>query len=590
VKNAHDNGTHVLVHDSDETPDARASEFSEMERRRLVDELNAEARAIRRLDYEKDRQFAERAFEVASKANSLGQQYRFGMATALSHLAHRNCMLGELDLALSQAGQALALLGQPSPSVVLADLYDSIGWCHFCLGDYAEALDYLVRSLQVAEKIGDLSLQAYVLDHIGSVHASSGHPDVGLEMQERALAIHRDLEDRTGEAFTLNNVAYTYMDLGQRGEAMAAAKAALRYAEEEQREYLQMWVLDTLADVYLRAGDANAAEECAKQALALAITYHSQTDEATGMLALGKVACLRGRWDDALAAAESALGLIEQRGLSIECYECHSLLSDIQEHRGDFTAALEHYKCYHELKQAKINEETESRLANLRVTYQVETARKDAEIHRLRSLALEREVAERRVAQAQLEAQASLDPLTGLFNRSHLPVLAEELRLDGIPHRPVSLVMFDIDRFKRVNDTYGHLAGDSVLVSVARQLSANARESDMPCRYGGDEFLVLLVGMKAESARVAAERLRELVSAASVSYSDVEIHITISAGIATAESDEPAELQDLIERADRALYAAKQGGRDRVVLDAGYGRSKPAASTADDTSESVDDS
>jgi len=545
----------------------RVPSFSEAERRALVDQLNAEARAIRRLDYEENRQLAARALQIASEPNALGQQYAFGMATALSLLAHRNSMLGEFDLARSQAAQAQELLGTTKPSVVLGDIYDCIGWCHFCLGDYAESLDFLTHALEIAEQIGDRSLQAYELDHIGSVHASSGHADVGLEMQERALAIHRELNDRTGEAFILNNIAYTYLDLGRVDDALESATSALRYAEQGQRPHLQMWVMDTLADVYLHAGDAVGAERCTRRALALAGEHRSTTDGAKCLMTLGRIAALRMDWDEAVDLTEQALALFEQQPWSVERYQCHMLIAEFQEARGDFKEALDHFRRFHELREAKVNNETASRLSSLRMTHQIETARKDLEIHRLRSLALEREVAERRVAQARLEAQASLDSLTGLFNRGHLSVLADSLRLAGNPSGPVSLMMFDIDRFKRVNDTYGHRAGDDVLISVARQLTANARETDVPCRYGGDEFLVLLEGADARSAENAAERLRERIAATPVACGGELIHTTISIGVATVTGGGPVDLPDLIERADRALYQAKETGRNKVVVD-----------------------
>ena len=545
----------------------RATTFSEAERRTLVDQLNAEARAIRRIDYEENRRLAARALQIAREPNALGQQYALGMATALSLLAHRNSMLGEFDLARSQAAQAQELLGTRLPSVVLGDIYDCIGWCHFCLGDYAEALDFLTHALEIAEQIGDRSMQAYELDHIGSVHASSGHADVGLEMQERALAIHRELNDSTGEAFILNNIAYTYLDLGRTEEALASATSALRYAEQGQRPHLQMWVLDTLADVHLSAGDAVGAEECTRRALALAGEHHSTADGAKCLLTLGRVAAMRQSWDEAVDLTEQALALFEQQPWSVERYQCHLLIAEYQEVLGYFKDALDHFRRYHELREAKINNETASRLSSLRMTHQIETARKDLEIHRLRSLALEREIEEQRVAQARLEAQASLDSLTGLFNRGHLSVLADSLRQLESPAGPVSLMMFDIDRFKRINDTHGHRAGDDVLVSVARQLTSNARESDVPVRYGGDEFLVLLGGADSRSAENAAERLRERIAATPVVCGGDLIHTTISVGVATAAAGESADLSDLIERADRALYRAKETGRNRVVVD-----------------------
>ena len=114
-------------------------------------------------------------------------------------------------------------------------------------------------------------------------------------------------------------------------------------------------------------------------------------------------------------------------------------------------------------------------------------------------------------------------------------MLGEELQRAVAEDRPVSLMIFDIDRFKRVNDSHGHRAGDQVLVSVARELSRNARDTDTPCRYGGDEFLVLLAGMDSQAAGRAAERLRTAVSDTPVRFGDVAIAVTISVGVASIE-------------------------------------------------------
>jgi diguanylate cyclase (GGDEF)-like protein len=283
-------------------------------------------------------------------------------------------------------------------------------------------------------------------------------------------------------------------------------------------------------------------------------------------MALGRIAMQRGSWDRALQTTRRALELAERYRLRVEEHNCHEMLASIYEHMGDFRASLHHHRRFHALKEARLNDQTQSRLANLRVMHQVETARKDAEIQRLRSLALEQEVTERRVAQARLEAEASLDPLTGLFNRSHLTVLAAALRSAVNRGLPASLMMFDIDHFKLINDTHGHLAGDRVLVSIARELSHNARKTDVPCRYGGDEFLVLLADMDSYAAQGVAERLREAVSTTPVPSGEKQIAVTISVGVASLGSGEPADLDSLLERVDAALYAAKVAGRDRVEV------------------------
>ena len=113
---------------------------------------------------------------------------------------------------------------------------------------------------------------------------------------------------------------------------------------------------------------------------------------------------------------------------------------------------------------------------------------------------------------------------------------------------------------------FGHVAGDAVLVSVADLLVKNSRDTDTPCRYGGDEFMVLLLDMGVDTAGSTAERLRAAVSGSCVEWDASQICVTISAGVVTADPGSGATLDDLIERADRALYAAKHNGRDQVVV------------------------
>jgi diguanylate cyclase len=529
-------------------------------------ELEA-ARAYRRIDYDRFLEHAESAFELACQIGEHGQQDTVGMAAALSLLAHRSCVLGDSSSALSQGSQALALIDVSAPSLVLAEVYDSMGWAHFCLGDYADALDLLLKGLRMAEEVGDLSLQAYILDSIANVHSSSEHPREALDLQEQALSMHRELGDGVGEATVLNNLAYTCMDLGDGDTAMRCAEKALIFCEESEITLLLAGVLDTLSDVHLWLGNLDAAEEYASRGLQVALERGWEADEANAMMALGRIASRRGSLSQAKTYTERALQLAERSGRIVEQYNCHLLLSDVEERLGDLAAALGHYRTYHDLEQAKVNSETQSRLASLRVEHQVSSAKKDAEIQRLRTLALEREVEERKLAQARLEAQASLDPLTGLFNRGHMSVVAGELGSAVSRGETVSLILFDVDHFKDVNDSYGHLAGDRVLLSIANELRANLRDGDTPCRYGGDEFLVLLTGIDPLAAVRTAERIRRSIAETPVASGTNRIRVTVSVGLATLSSSEPPELEALVERADLALYAAKQAGRDCVVVD-----------------------
>jgi len=168
-----------------------------------------------------------------------------------------------------------------------------------------------------------------------------------------------------------------------------------------------------------------------------------------------------------------------------------------------------------------------------------------------------------------LEQETFTDPLTGLFNRRFLDQrLSEELasaRRYGIP---LSVLMIDIDHFKKINDSFGHQTGDEVLVSVANTLSAELRDSDVIVRFGGEEFLVIAPHTPVENAVGLAERLRAVTEAQDVRTlrgSD-GVQFTISVGVATFnEAADTAEA--LVEAADGNLYRAKNGGRNQVVAD-----------------------
>ena len=169
-------------------------------------------------------------------------------------------------------------------------------------------------------------------------------------------------------------------------------------------------------------------------------------------------------------------------------------------------------------------------------------------------------------ANQELKRLSSTDRLTGLSNRGHWE---EALRHEYARHQRyrtmAALVMFDIDHFKKVNDTHGHQAGDKVIQGVANLVQAHARTNDIAGRYGGEEFAVLLPDTDVQGARLFAERLRLAVEAMRVEHDGVVIPVTISLGVADLGQPSSGPGQ-LIEWADQALYASKKGGRNRTSL------------------------
>jgi len=166
----------------------------------------------------------------------------------------------------------------------------------------------------------------------------------------------------------------------------------------------------------------------------------------------------------------------------------------------------------------------------------------------------------------ELQEQAIHDPLTGLFNRRYLAeYLAHELKRAERENMPISLLMMDVDHFKSINDSYGHKTGDKFLIAIAEFLQNNSRGSDIACRYGGEEFILVLPGADIQVAYDRAEQFRLQCAQIEIQYENIEISITVSAGIATYPSH--AEMaEDLIIKADQALYHSKQHGRNRVTV------------------------
>jgi diguanylate cyclase (GGDEF)-like protein/PAS domain S-box-containing protein len=167
--------------------------------------------------------------------------------------------------------------------------------------------------------------------------------------------------------------------------------------------------------------------------------------------------------------------------------------------------------------------------------------------------------------QAQLREQVMRDPLTGMYNRRYLDdALPGEISRAIREQTPLALMMMDIDHFKRVNDTHGHQTGDEVLRMLADILRNEARRSDVACRYGGEEFVLLLPKMNIESTRARAERWRQMFAEMDVPSEAGTFRCTLSVGIAVFP-DHGKSAEDLLRNGDRALYLAKALGRNRVV-------------------------
>jgi diguanylate cyclase (GGDEF)-like protein len=214
----------------------------------------------------------------------------------------------------------------------------------------------------------------------------------------------------------------------------------------------------------------------------------------------------------------------------------------------------------------RLKDELNSTLENDRDKLEKRVAQRTRELVQLNKQLYE-EITERKHAEAELKRLASIDFLTGLFNRRRFFEIArQEFIKSSRYNRPLSALIFDLDLFKRVNDTHGHLVGDQALIHIGNLIRKLTRKTDIIARYGGEEFVILLPETDRANAQIFAERLRQFVQNSPVSYDDISIHLTISIGVSGKNVERDAEEFDqLISQADEALYKAKRAGRNKVI-------------------------
>ncbi|MDD3579901.1 MAG: diguanylate cyclase [Desulfobacca sp.] len=166
----------------------------------------------------------------------------------------------------------------------------------------------------------------------------------------------------------------------------------------------------------------------------------------------------------------------------------------------------------------------------------------------------------------QVKNLASKDSLTGLFNQRYFwQALSKEVKRCRRYGCPLALLFLDLDNFKTINDRYGHTVGDKILQELSARLQDFVRSTDLICRYGGEEFIIMLIQTSKDQAAILAERLRQKITAAPMKINDLEIPLTVSIGVAGLTDQ--MEPEELVHRADSAMYCAKQSGRNQVMVD-----------------------
>ena len=562
---------------------------------------------------------AERLEGLSVRANLLGLlRDRPGFDAAVAELANwpdnalrRSARLAE-RLAQAQWAQnngelsvALRLLA-PLPPEELAPLERRLAWRALATlarvqADYGEldnAIENNLRALEMADGLGGVWRRVASLAALTDVSNRMDQPERALRYSDEALALAR----QDPNPVTLYDV-YTVRGIVHASDRpSAAAREALNAALEQARaagsSRLEALALGNLADHMLRRGEFAQAEATARQALELARQHHRLSSEILALHNLGIAKIGQRRIEEGKRDVLAAIHMEVERGAGGYTAESWRELGQYLEQAGDLPGALDAYHRSRELFDQVLHEESRKAVLEAEARYEDTRRRKEIELlnrgNRLKEgeilsrdlqLRLWAEVgacvllsaallslAYRRIrrtnaalaqANESLREQSERDPLTGLSNRRHFQsvIRQADAGLRG------SLFLIDIDLFKRINDQWGHAAGDSVLIEVARRLRAVLREQDLVVRWGGEEFLILIRSPDPLDAGHLAQRLLDQVGSKPVMHGSQAITVTASIGYACFPLQPHGVVLDwerALDLADTAMYMAKAHGRNKA--------------------------
>ncbi|MDM8518464.1 tetratricopeptide repeat protein [Anaerolineales bacterium HSG6] len=370
-----------------------------------IDTLNSLGWELRHVDPQQGLTRSQTAYELATTGSFAEAPYQKGVADSLKNKANLNERLANYSLALTESFAALTLYDKLADKKSQLDVLLTLGNVYIDLGDYAEALDTLLKVLNLAEKIADQEQKAKALNSISVVYNLSGDHANELESYQQALGIHEALNDQQGQAVVLNNLAVTCDETGLSEQALSYAQQSLEIAQKIDSKLLETNVLCTLGDIYLKLPDYDHALSYFQRSLVAAQEIGSRYVELQSLLSIGQAYLRQQDTKSALVYLQRALSLAEENQARKEMYRSHQYLAEAYEGLDDYQTALIHHKEFQRNKELVFNEQSDQKLKNLQVLHQTATARQQAEIHRLKTVELEKEIQERKRVEAQLRRQ-----------------------------------------------------------------------------------------------------------------------------------------------------------------------------------------
>jgi two-component system cell cycle response regulator len=447
------------------------------------------------------------------------------------------------------AHQILAWAQEHDNAFVLARAHRILSIFYRQVGDLSEGLTHAVQCFAHLTDDEPDNVRARHLMTLAVSLDEAGSVEEGNRRFHEALTLAAATGDTELTLNILNNMAYTAFENEDEHRAWELVTHMREVQAVSSRDFSAL-ELDTIARIEMMGGHYDAVEETLGPILDdganSAVESHEGDAPAVCMLTLAEARRLDHRFAAAQQALDAAVALTEERGLDRVRAQAREEQAALFAATGRFAEAYEEHKAFHAAATALHSAQREARARALQAVFEATEARRATEHFR--------EMAHR-------------DALTGLYNRRYVNERLPALLGEAAARRtPISVAILDLDHFKRVNDTFSHSTGDTVLQQVAQLLTEAVSGPMIAARMGGEEFLLIMPGTTEEQAIERCERLRLRIRAHAWEQIVGSLPVTTSIGVTSAREGRGSP-SSLLSLADRNLYVAKREGRDRVVSD-----------------------
>jgi diguanylate cyclase (GGDEF)-like protein len=494
---------------------------------------------------------------------------------ALGALASRR---GDFALAERHFEQAREMAAHVPDALHKFMLYNRIGIDALNRGDSRSGPRNFLLALDIAERFGTASHRVNSLSNLASSQHDLGNDEDAIPMLYEALEIVGNERLEHQQMIVSANLAMCLLASGKAAEALALVEPFYEAPQDDLAVRAFLFCIAAHATIVL--GRLDGAEALLVRAQDYARLGEDFEEQMHGWLVLGMLESHRDRPEQALAALNQAHALLSWTRNPFHQQQVFSGLADINARLGQWEAAYGFLRQYQGHYEACSKSARDSRVLMRKLEKEMrglkderdkaleQQAAREFENQTLESLnkELAHQIQHVNSLQDSLKEQAIRDHLTGLYNRRHFETCLNAILHESSGRFPVAVVIIDLDFFKRINDSYGHGFGDEVLIQFSRLVESQLRGSDMLCRYGGEEFCLLL---READSTIAAHKLDDIAGRYRQLLIEQGAHslsgCTFSAGIAEYPLHGAAR-HALLMRADTALYAAKTAGRDRAMI------------------------